>query len=162
MASSRVLRSLRATCGPASRRREVPPLAPSVVCELKAHYSRSVDHSSGALISATGQGAPLSADNLSKKSLRTACRRAGLPRIDWHTLRHTHGTLLHSQGTPLKVAQAQLLDIRTWRRLWRSTRQWECSEGCCEPTRRAIVPKCSQVRRKWKYGAGRTSTTSVS
>jgi len=25
-----------------------------------------------------------------------------------HTLRHTHGTLLHSQGTPLKVAQAQL------------------------------------------------------
>ncbi len=23
-------------------------------------------------------------------------------------LRHTHGTLLHSQGTPLKVAQAQL------------------------------------------------------
>jgi len=26
----------------------------------------------------------------------------------WHALRHTHGTLLHSQGTPLKVAQAQL------------------------------------------------------
>src|SRR5437899_8227590 len=40
--------------------------------------------------------------------LRTACKRAGLQRIDWHTLRHTHGTLLHSQGTPLKVAQAQL------------------------------------------------------
>jgi integrase len=41
-------------------------------------------------------------------ALRTACKRAGLQRIDWHTLRHTHGTLLHSQGTPLKVAQAQL------------------------------------------------------
>jgi len=27
---------------------------------------------------------------------------------DWHTLRHTHGTLLRSQGTPLKGAQAQL------------------------------------------------------
>jgi hypothetical protein len=40
--------------------------------------------------------------------LRTACERAGLQRIDWHTLRHTHGSLLHSQGTPLKVAQAQL------------------------------------------------------
>jgi integrase len=25
-----------------------------------------------------------------------------------HALRHTHGTLLHAQGTPLKVAQAQL------------------------------------------------------
>jgi integrase len=88
-------------------RREVP-LAPSVVRELKAHYSRSGDHSPGALVFATNQGAPLSADNLRKKSLRTACKRAGLPRIDWHTLRHTHGTLLHSQGTPLKVAQAQL------------------------------------------------------
>ena len=50
----------------------------------------------------------LSADNLRKKSLRTACKRAGLLRIDWHTLRHMHGTLLHSQGTSLKVAQAQL------------------------------------------------------
>jgi hypothetical protein len=54
------------------------------------------------------QGLPLAADNLRKKALRTACKRAGLQRIDWHTLRHTHGTLLHSQGTPLKVAQAQL------------------------------------------------------
>jgi integrase len=60
------------------------------------------------LVFATSQGAPLVADNLRKKSLRTACERAGLERIDWHTLRHTHGTLLHAQGTPLKVAQAQL------------------------------------------------------
>jgi integrase len=88
-------------------RREVP-LAPAVVRELRAYYSRLVDHSPSALVFATNQGAPLAADNLRKKSLRTACKRAGLPRIDWHTLRHTHGTLLHSQGTPLKVAQAQL------------------------------------------------------
>jgi integrase len=88
-------------------KREVP-LAPAVVRELKGHYSRSADHSPSALVFATNQGAPLAADNLRKKSLRTACKRAGMQRIDWHTLRHTHGTLLHSQGTPLKVAQAQL------------------------------------------------------
>jgi integrase len=88
-------------------RREVP-LAHAVVRELRAHYSRSVDHSPSALVFATRQGGPLAADNLRKKSLRSACKRAGLPRIDWHTLRHTHGTLLHMQGTPLKVAQAQL------------------------------------------------------
>lgn len=88
-------------------RREVP-LAPAVVRELKAHYSRSADDSSSALVFATRQGGPLAADNLRKKLLRSACERAGLPRIDWHTLRHTHGTLLHAQGTPLKVAQAQL------------------------------------------------------
>jgi integrase len=87
-------------------KREVP-LAPVVVCGLKGHYSRSVDHSPSALVFATIQGAPLAADNLRKKSLRTACKRAGLHRIDWHTLRHTRGTRLHSQGTPLKVAQAQ-------------------------------------------------------
>src|SRR2546426_3761443 len=88
-------------------RREVP-VAPTVLRALKEHHSRSGDHSPGALVFSTVQGAPLSADNLRKKSLRTACKRCGLPRIDWHTLRHTHGTLLHSQGTPLKVAQAQL------------------------------------------------------
>lgn len=88
-------------------RREVP-LAPAVVRELKGHYSHSADHSPSALVFATRQGGPLAADNLRKKSLRPACKRAGLPRIDWHTLRHTHGTLLHAQGTPLKVAQAQL------------------------------------------------------
>jgi integrase len=88
-------------------RREVP-LAPAVVRELKQHYLRSTDHSPRALVFATPQGVPLAADNLRKKSLRTACKRAGLPRIDWHALRHTHGTLLHAQGTPLKVAQAQL------------------------------------------------------
>jgi integrase len=88
-------------------RREVP-LAPVVVRELKERYMRSADHSPGALVFATHQGLPLSADNLREKSLRTACKRAGLKRIDWHALRHTHGTLLHAQGTPLKVAQAQL------------------------------------------------------
>ena len=28
--------------------------------------------------------------------------------VDFHTLRHTHSTFLHSAGVPLKVAQAQL------------------------------------------------------
>src|SRR5260370_30046600 len=92
----------RASLSRASRR-EVP-LAPTVLRELKGHYSRSDDHSPRALVFSTDQGAPLSAVNLRKKSLRTACKRAGLQRLDWHTLRHTHGTLLHSQGTPLKVA----------------------------------------------------------
>ena len=88
-------------------RREVP-LAAAVVRELQGLYSRSTENSQEALVFSKSQGLPLAADNLRKKALRTACKRAGLQRIDWHTLRHTHGTLLHSQGTPLKVAQAQL------------------------------------------------------
>ena len=90
-----------------ANRREVP-LAAVVVRELKSLYSRSTENSQEALVFSKSQGLPLAADNLRKKALRTACRRSGLQRVDWHTLRHTHGTLLHSQGTPLKVAQAQL------------------------------------------------------
>jgi integrase len=75
---------------------------------LKERYIRSADHSPSALVFVTREGAPLAADNLRKKSLRTACKRAGLQQIDSHALRHTHGTLLHAQGTPLKVGQAQL------------------------------------------------------
>ena len=84
------------------------PLAAAVVRELKNLHSRSAEHSQDALVFSRNQCLPLAPDNLRKKALRTACKRAGLQRIDWHSLRHTHGTLLHSQGTPLKVAQAQL------------------------------------------------------
>ena len=88
-------------------RREVP-LSPAVVQTMKAHYSRSADHSPEALVFSTRQGGPLVSNNLRNRGLRPACKRAGLPQINWHALRHTHGTLLHVQGTPLKVAQAQL------------------------------------------------------
>jgi integrase len=43
-----------------------------------------------------------------RAALLDACDVAGILRIGWHVLRHTHGTLLHAQGTSLKVAQAQL------------------------------------------------------
>jgi hypothetical protein len=45
------------------------------------------------------QGLPLAADNLRQKALRTACKRAGLQRIDWHTLRH-YADLLTIPGEP--------------------------------------------------------------
>src|SRR5690349_21818466 len=53
----------------------------------------SADHSREALVFSSSSGVPLAANNLRRKSLGTACKRAGLQRIDWHTLRHTHGTL---------------------------------------------------------------------
>ena len=88
-------------------KREVP-LSRAVVEALKAHYSRSANRSPEGLVFATRNGGPLVSNNLRKRGLQSACKRAGLPRINWHALRHTHGTLLHVQGTPLKVAQAQL------------------------------------------------------
>ena len=88
-------------------RRELP-LPPAVVQALLTHRSRSSDVSGEALVFCTSNGTPLASNNLRKRQLRPACLRAGLAPINWHALRHTHGTLLHEQGTPLRVAQAQL------------------------------------------------------
>lgn len=88
-------------------RRELP-LPSAVVQALLTHRSRSSGTSDGALVFCTSNGTPLASNNLRKRQLRPACLRAGLAPINWHTLRHTHGTLLHEQGTPLRVAQAQL------------------------------------------------------
>ena len=96
-------------------------LALAVVRHLKNLYSLSSERSRCALVFSKSHRLPLAAVNLEKKAVRIAWKRNGLHRIDWHTLCGTHGTLLHSQGTPLKVAQAQLghshmattLDIHT-------------------------------------------------
>ena len=88
-------------------RREVP-LTPSMVLALQAHSMRCSNTANEALVFATQHGTPLASNNLRKRQLHPASQRAGLGLIDWHSLRHTHGTLLHEQGTPLRVAQAQL------------------------------------------------------
>ena len=88
-------------------RRELP-LPSAVVQALLTHRARSSNTSDEALVFCTSNGTPLASNNLRKRQLRPACLRAGLAPINWHALRHTHGTLLHEQGTPLRVAQAQL------------------------------------------------------
>jgi integrase len=72
---------------------------------LKTHFSISANRNPEALLFATRNGDPLASNNLRNRGFRSACKRAGLPKLSWHSLRHTHGTV---QGTPLKLAQAQL------------------------------------------------------
>jgi integrase len=84
-------------------RREVPiPIA--VAQALRTHRVNCRNTADDALVFATRQGTPLAANNLRKRQLHPASLQAGLGLIDWHSLRHTHGTLLHEQGTPLRVA----------------------------------------------------------
>ena len=70
--------------------RRTAPHAPVVVSfmRFRGHRSRCADTSDDALVFCDRNGEPLSADNLRKKRLSTACRRTGVRRIDWHTLRH--------------------------------------------------------------------------
>jgi integrase len=88
-------------------RREVP-LTLAVIQALQAHRMGCSNTANEALVFATRHGTPLASNNLRKRQLHPASQRAGLGSIDWHSLRHTHGTLLHELGTPLRVAQAQL------------------------------------------------------
>jgi integrase len=68
------------------------------------------------LVFATWKGTPLNAKNLYNRQLAPACDAIELPRISWHSFRHTHATLLHEAGESLKTAQALLghSDLETW------------------------------------------------
>ena len=54
---------------------------------------------------ARGERAPIDADKLLRHTLRRALRRAGLPELRFHDLRHMAGTLMHEAGVSLKRAQ---------------------------------------------------------
>jgi integrase len=54
---------------------------------------------------AAGERHPIDADILLRNILRRALRKAGLPPLRFHDLRHMAGTLMHEAGVPLKRAQ---------------------------------------------------------
>jgi integrase len=56
----------------------------------------------------TSKGTPLNSKNLYNRKLAPASDAIGLPRVSWHSFRHTHATLLHESGESLKTAQALL------------------------------------------------------
>jgi integrase len=60
------------------------------------------------LVFATSTGQPLSRHNLLRRQLRPACKKLGLEGITWHSLRHSHATLLDAVGAPLGTVQALL------------------------------------------------------
>jgi integrase len=60
------------------------------------------------LVFATLKGTPLNPKNLYNRQLAPACDAIELPRVSWHSFRHTHATLLHEVGESLKTAQSLL------------------------------------------------------
>ncbi len=60
------------------------------------------------LVFATSKGTPLNPKNLYNRQLAPACDAIELPRVSWHSFRHTHATLLHDAGESLKTAQSLL------------------------------------------------------
>lgn len=66
---------------------------------------RYIDHD---LIFCQSNGRPLRANNLVRRDFRRIIERAGLPRIRFHDLRHTHATHLLKDGAHPKVVQERL------------------------------------------------------
>ena len=55
---------------------------------------KATNYDDQGLIFATGKGTPLEAQNIVNRHFKPLLRRAGLPDIRWHDLRHTCATLL--------------------------------------------------------------------
>jgi integrase len=99
----------------ASGRRQIT-LAPSAVEALRRHWDRQFTERLGAealpgsdsLVFCNGLGRPIEPQNLLYRSFRRLLKRAGLPLIRFHDLRHSAASLLLSMGTHPKVVQELL------------------------------------------------------
>jgi integrase len=84
---------------PKSKRSREVPLSAGAVRALKSHR-----HLRGELVFCGESGRHLTKGEC-KWPLWTTCKRAGLPRIGWHVLRHTFASHLVMRGVPLKAVQ---------------------------------------------------------
>jgi integrase len=64
-------------------------------------------HDNG-LVFTTGKGTPLEAQNVINRYFKPLLKRAELPNIRWHDLRHTYATLLLARGTHPTYVQKSL------------------------------------------------------
>jgi integrase len=83
---------------------------------LRNHLKRQLEemermgslYQPGALVFATASGTLTNPSNLRNRSFKPLLKRASLPDICFHDLRHTCATLLFSQGTHPKLVQELL------------------------------------------------------
>ena len=61
-----------------------------------------------ALVFGTRIGTPLCRRNLRNRQLDPVCAALKIPKIGWHSLRHSNATLLDAVGTPLGTVQSLL------------------------------------------------------
>lgn len=79
-------------------------LPPSLVEALRQHRAQA----RGEFVFAARNGQPLWSQNVTGRDLRAICRAAGLPRLRFHDLRHSHVTWLMAQGVSPRVIAARV------------------------------------------------------
>jgi integrase len=83
---------------------------------LKAHRKKQLEekmrlaslYKDHGLIFTSGIGTPVNPENLVKRSFQPLLKKAGLPEIRFHDLRHTCATLLLGRGVHPKLVQELL------------------------------------------------------
>ncbi len=95
--------------------RRVIPMSFALCEALKLYRTSCLRSSPQDLVYSTTKGTPLSPKNLYNRALAPACDKLKLPRVSWHSFRHSNGTLLGEVGESVKTAQAILghSDIET-------------------------------------------------
>ena len=91
-------------------------LTPQAVEALRAHLKRQLQdieilgdrYQDQGLVFTTNTGAPINPSNLRQRSFASLLKRAGLPHVRFHDLRHTCATLLLSRGVHPKFVQELL------------------------------------------------------
>jgi integrase len=91
-------------------------LPPRATEALKAHRARQAEqklklgslYQDQGLVFASEVGTPLEPSNIDRRSFKPILKRAGLPDIRFHDLRHTCATLLLSKGVNPKFVQELL------------------------------------------------------
>jgi integrase len=83
-------------------------LTPTLISALRVHRMASSFKGDDDLIFASERGTPLDGRNLVQRHFEPSLRKAGLPHMRFHDLRHTYASLLIAQGEHPKLISEQL------------------------------------------------------
>ena len=84
-------------------------MSEQVVELLTAHRERCGPVDGESLVFPDTDGSPMNWEKqLNQKVLRPICKQLGLPKISWHSFRHSQATLMGQTGEPQRTAQAIL------------------------------------------------------
>jgi integrase len=122
---------------PKNASRRTVDLPRRAVEALRSHRKRQIEEqlrasaqwADNGLVFTTGIGTPLDAQNIVNRHFKPLLKRAGLPSIRWHDLRHTYATLLLARGTHPTYVQKSLGHASVQLTLDRYS-HWMPSMGC--------------------------------
>lgn len=120
--------------------RRTVPLAPELVDALQFHH-----HSRSELVFCRRDGSMFT-KNSCRRPLQRACKKAGIPSIGWHVLRHTFASHLVEEGVHLKVIQ-ELMGHSEYRMTARYAKG-------CDSAKRDAVRGLGRMQSKGKKGDG--------